>query len=107
VWASLQQRCNNCGWRGEPREPEQLAIRDTQTVNVGRFGGYEYTAYDKYGHVVVYSRSYKTREEAEKDIASELARSKNDKERGPYTVVLWPVTVVVKGEVFKVDGELK
>lgn len=100
----LRQGCRSCGWWGEKRDPEQVPIRDTQTVNVGRFGGYEYTAYDKFGHVVVYSRTYKDRAEVEAAIKSELERSTRDEGRGPYTVVLWPVSVVVKGEVFKTDG---
>lgn len=102
----LRQECRNCGWTADPRQPEQLPIRDKQTVSVSRFGGYEYTAYDKFGHVIVYSCTYSTREKVEVAIEQELERGKRDEGRGPYTIVLWPATVEVTGQIFK-SGEAK
>ena len=99
-----RQECEYCDWCGEYYIPEQLQIKTTKTINISRFGGFEYHVFDKYGGIVVYSQTFYTFEEAEKAVKRELEYSK-DKEGGPYTAILWPATVVVEGKVYKVDGD--
>jgi len=95
----LRQYCYYCEWQGELRTPEQKAIRTSKTKH---FGGFHYEGFDKYGHIVCLSRSYRTREEAIKEIERELEVGKReDNDAGPYTIVLYPSFIVVKGEVFK------
>lgn len=97
----LQQHCEECGWRGVPRVPEQKVVQTTKEVKVNQFYGFEYHLFDCYGHAMVYSRTYNNEKEAELALREELKRGEKDKEAGPYTGVLWPATTVVEGKLFK------
>lgn len=97
----LQQRCDMCGWGGEPRVPETIAIKDTKNIRVGQFYGFHYEIFDKYGHISTISSYYQTEEEAVKEMKDSLARRNKQPDLAPCTAVLWPNVVAIKGEVFK------
>jgi hypothetical protein len=104
VWVKgrhLQQHCYECDWKGPIRIPEKKGIETTIKINVGRFGGFQYTVFDRYGYPKTFSRSYATKIEAEEDLNKEVVHGKTDQDAGPYTGILWPDKVEVKGEVFK------
>jgi len=96
----LQQYCHSCDWRGEDRVPEQLEIKTKKVVAVGRFYGFEYEVFDRFGHLSISSRTYATETEAVQQLKRDLERGKKDEQAGPYTAVLWPAQVEVEGEVF-------
>jgi len=95
----LRQHCNKCGWVGVPRTPEQKIVQTTKEIKVNQFYGFEYHLFDRYGHAMVYSRTYKDEKECELALREELERGRG-KEDGPYTGVLWPATTVVEGKLF-------
>ena len=97
----LQQICNECGWCGKIRTPEVVKIKTTKKVTVNQFHGYCYEIFDKYGHIMVYSKSYDTEKEAEVALHQETNRGEKDKDAGPYTGILWPNTICIKGKVYK------
>lgn len=97
----LQQYCYECDWEGKIRTPEKQKIEPIRIIDAGQFGGYSYEIFDKYGHIMVDSRFYGNRKEALDELQKELNRGKLDKDAGPYTAILWPATVKVKGKVFK------
>ncbi len=91
----LAWRCVSCHWMSERFTPPQQEIETEQVISVSQFGGLEYTLYDQYGHVMILSRTYDDQDDA-------IAALKNDLIRHPgSTAVLWPETVIAKGEVFK------
>jgi hypothetical protein len=96
----LQQRCDECGWQGEPRIPETVKIKTTKEVQVNMFGGFYYEAFDKYGHLLIASRSYDTEPEAIQELKKDLARCNKSADVAPCTAVLWGNKVTVKGRVF-------
>jgi len=104
-WSSgrkLQQCCQDCEWEGEPRPPERKKIPTSKKVDVDQFGGFNFEGYDKYGHIICFSRTYRNRKEAIKEINRELEAGKREgNDAGPYTIVLYPGHVIVEGEVFK------
>lgn len=97
---SLRQHCYSCGWDGPSRIPEQQAIITSKLISVEQFGGFNYELYDRFGHIMLYSRSYHNEEEAEASLKLDIKCGKTDKDAGPYTAVLWPSTIEVKGKVF-------
>ena len=97
----LQQHCYDCGWKGEIRTPEKKQIKSTKTVQVGQFHGYHYEIFDKYGHTMVISRYYDSWESADAAIKKEIEKGKTNKYAGPFTGILWPSTVKVKGTRYK------
>ena len=97
----LQQYCHDCDWKGTPRVPEKQAIKDTKTISVDQFSGFNYQIFDKYGHITTFSRSYYTKEEAAKAMKDDLDNHNKSLDLSPCTAVLWPDRVTVKGEVFK------
>lgn len=96
----LQQYCYECSWRGPARVPEQKEIESVKEVMVGRFWGFQYETFDRFGHLMVSSRTYATEQEAEDALKRQLERGSQDKEAGPYTGVLWPATTKVIAKVF-------
>ena len=93
-------RCINCNWQSKPFIPPIKPIPTTKRVRIYNFSGWGYEVYDGYGQHVVYSRSYDTREEAIKAMRKDIDHGKG-KPYGPYTGIMWPRTVEVKGEIFK------
>ncbi len=91
----LAYRCEECYWLSEPFTPPMQKIETEQVIHVGQFGGIEYTVYDQYGHVMSMSRTYHDRDEAIVELKKELTQHPES------TGVLWPETVIAKGEVFK------
>lgn len=101
-WCSsrkLEQFCYDCDWVGIPRTPEQKEIPTTKKVQVDQFVN-QYKVYDRFGHALVISRSYSTPEEAELALKQELEKGKTSS-YGPYTGVIWPNYVTVKGKFYK------
>ena len=96
----LQQACSECGWLGKIRTPEILEVRTSKDVCVNQFNGFCYQVFDKYGHIMTFSRTYYAEEEAEKELLKELKQGKSDKDAGPYTGILWPDVVCVEGKVY-------
>lgn len=92
--------CENCYWKSKPFIPKTRPIKHIKNVSPNNFYGYCYEVFDKYGQPCVFSRSYDTREDAIKEMMDDISKG-IDKPYGPYTGVLWPKTVEVKGEVFK------
>lgn len=102
VWTKnrqLRSECMKCGWVGEPNDPTPVSIETTRTINVSRFGGYEYTIYDQYGYIICFSRTYYTPEEAESAAKDDLKIRNECPNYGPCTAVLWPKEIVVEGKV--------
>ena len=97
----LQQRCEKCGWKGEPRVPETREIKSTKEVMAGQFYGFHYQIFDKYGYYLTISRYYDTKEDATKKMNDDLARDNTQLDLAPCTAILWPNMVTVTGEVFK------
>jgi hypothetical protein len=97
----LQQYCHECDWIGKPRTPEKQRISAVKTIPANHFSGFQYEVFDKYGHPLIHSQSYETEEEARKDLRKDLNRGKINENAGPYTAVLWPATVKVKGKRIK------
>ena len=99
----LQQSCDECKWQSPIRTPEIIKIETIKRVIVNQFNGFCYEVFDKYGHIMTYSRSYNKKKEAEFYLFQEMTRGKEDRDAGPYTGILWPDVVCVKGEVFGMD----
>jgi len=97
----LQQYCHDCEWKGEPRIPEIKTIKTTKKVQVDQFPGFNYEIFDRYGHAMVYSRSYHTEKEAENVLKEKLRHYGEYHDAGPCTAILWPDVVTVKGKVYK------
>ena len=95
----LQQYCKDydCGWEGPKRSPETRVIKVRKKVNVN--SGFCFEIYDKYGYILMFSRSYGSRSDSITEIKKEL--KKNDPSTQPRTAILWPSYVEVEGEVFK------
>jgi hypothetical protein len=98
----LRYYCYNCGWQSAPMTPPQIEVETKRTQVVG-FGLYDYTIYDRFGWVMIYSQSYRTESEAMEQMRADLKRGLEDKDAGPYTAVMWPHTVEIQGKVFKGD----
>lgn len=96
----LRQECCECEWFGKERTPEQKEISNTRRMPAGHIGGHTFEVFDKYGHILMSSRSYPTAEEAKAALRRELAVG-SVAVAGPYTGVLWPSTVVVEGTIIK------
>lgn len=97
----LQQHCYECDWEGKPRTPEKQIISAVKTICANQFSGFHYEIFDKYGHAFISSRSFGSEEEARKALRKDLKRGKTNENAGPYTAVLWPATVKVKGKRIK------
>ena len=97
----LQQKCYLCDWHGQLRIPEKIPIEDTKYVSGNQFGGFSYEVFDRYGHIMTSSRSYSTRKEAKDELKEALEKGRTDMDAGPYTGVLWPARVKIKGSVYK------
>lgn len=93
----LKQYCNNCGWYGPARTPEQQEIKTTKKVSTGH--GWCYEMYDRYGHALVYSRSYATEEETERELLDDLEYHRN-REEGPCTGLIFPPFVEAEAKVY-------
>lgn len=109
----LQQYCRDqdCHWKGEARIPEQQEIETKKVVPANHFSGFQYTLFDKYGHVTTLSRSYGTEAEALKEMQEDMERSNRPEHAyngSSCTGVLWPSVVTVHGKkfVFK-DNKVK
>lgn len=96
----LQQYCYDCGWHGARQVPETKLIQTTREVVVGSRYAFNYEVYDRFGHVLIYSKSYNTENEAIVDLKQDLALGLKDEEAGPYKAVLWPATVQMEGKLF-------
>jgi hypothetical protein len=102
-WTSgrkLQRGCNSCSWKETPRVPETKEIKDTKFISVDQFYGFVYEIYDKYGYIIIYSKTYRTSKEAKEAIIEELAKLNKSPIYAPCTGILWPDKVEVSGEVF-------
>ena len=95
----LQQECyaEGCYWHGEPRIPNKQTIQFEKEICVNR-GSWQYDIYDKYGHIMISSRSYPTREEAIEALTKDCENNNKNTNVSPVTSILWPPTVKVKGE---------
>jgi hypothetical protein len=101
----LQQKCNDCGWKSESRIPETIPIRTSKIICINRFNGFEYEVFDRYGHIMIHSRSYSSRDEMIKNLEEDMKRSETDVNAGPYTAVIWNDVIEVQGEVYKSKKE--
>ena len=99
----LSRYCYDCDWVGLPRVPELWKIKNTREIRVGQFPGFQYEIFDRYGHILVHSRFFDTKTEVKKALMKEMKLGKKDKDAGPYTGILWPSTVTVKGMVYAID----
>ena len=97
----LQQHCYDCGWKAEPRIPETIPVETTKEIWVNQFPGFCYTIFDKYGHVSAYSRSYKTKAEAETELRRDIECSNKNEDAKPHTGILWQDKIAVKGKLYK------
>jgi len=101
-WArgrKLQQCCYDCEFKAPERTPEILEIKTIKKIQVGRWPGFHYEIFDRYGHIKTVSRSYIRREWAIEGLDRELEYGTTDEAAGPYTGILWPDMVIVKGEL--------
>jgi Zn ribbon nucleic-acid-binding protein len=103
-WCSgrkLQHYCRDCGWEGNQRVPELKKIQTTKFVTVDQFNGFVYEVFDKYGHISTMSETFRSEAAAKKSLLEELENGlRKDNVAGPYTGVLWPAKVKVKGKKF-------
>lgn len=98
----LRQECRKCDWVGKERIPEEQEIVTTRRVKAGYHGGHTFEVFDRYGHILMSSRSYSTEDKARVGLKRELGRLGEgllNEDTGPYVGVLWPATVLVIGEV--------
>lgn len=95
----LRQECRECDWVGKERIPEEQEIVTTRRVMAGYHGGHTFEVFDRYGHILMSSRSYSTVDKARAALKRELAIGSSNETAGPYIGVLWPATVLVTGEV--------
>lgn len=91
----LAYRCEECHWMSKPFTPPYIPIEMEREISVSYSGGIEYTVYDQYGHVMVMSRTYIDRDKAIEALKDELKKNPGS------TAVLWPETVIAKGEVYQ------
>ena len=103
----LQQACEICDWQGEIRIPEKIEIKTVKEVTVNQFYGFCYQVFDRYGHIMTYSKSYETEGQAEEDLLQEIEQGKRDEDGGPYVGILWPSIVNVKGKIYGESLEKK
>jgi|WetSurSiteA1Bulk_404760.scaffolds.fasta_scaffold71851_3 hypothetical protein len=103
-WVSgrkLQRSCDDCNWKELPRTPPLQVIKKTKFIMANRFSGFCYEAYDRYGHIMVYSKSYGTKEKAREALIKELTTWNKNSDYAPCTGILWPDKVKVIGEIIK------
>lgn len=108
IWVKnrmLQCRCRDCGWRGNPRVPEIIPIEFTREICVNQFYGWEYELFDKYGHVLIYSKTYDKKENLLKELNAEMDRYNSNVDVAPVTAIIWPPSVTVLGEVYKKQSQ--
>lgn len=97
----LTRYCHECRWTDKPRTPEKQPVSTTKWVSVDQFHGVVFYIFDKYGHTAEISRTYRTEAEAMKDLKFTLACGRKPRNSaGPYTAILWPAKVKVKGKKF-------
>ena len=94
----LSKNCYSCTWKSKPYPPKLRKIRTAKTIDANQFPGFHYQIFDKFGHIMTSSRSYNSKSEAKAEIEKELVYGRTDKDAGPYTAVLWPASVTVRGE---------
>jgi hypothetical protein len=100
-WVSerkLQRGCHDCSWKEPPRTPELQVIKNTKLISANQFSGFCFEVYDRYGHIVIFSRSYSTAEKAREELIKELTTHNKHPEYAPCSGVLWPDKVMVIGE---------
>ena len=95
----LQHYCHDCDWKGRIRTPETKEIKTSKRVMVGQFHGWRYEVFDKYGHILISSRSYVHRADALTPMKRELNIESPDTQ--PRVAMLWPSFVEVMSEVFR------
>lgn len=105
----LEQYCRDydCSWRGQPYTPPKRRIINTTKLRIDNFHGWHYIVYDKYGHVSTDSATHDTREEAMKELESDITPKEGyDDPASPYTAVLFnvPSSVTIKGKMFKMKS---
>jgi len=105
----LQQRCNECYWKGELRTPKRRRIETTKLVAVDHFGGIIYETFDKYGQPITHSETFRNEAQAKKEMMKELEQGLKDEDGGPYTGIIWPAEVKATGKKFflRYEGEVK
>lgn len=101
----LTRFCYECGWEDTPRIPEKLPINIWRRVFVTRFRGFSYEIFDRYGQLMESSQYYNKEEEAVSMMKKTLKRGETDKDAGPYTALMFPDEVEVRGKVFKVVSD--
>ena len=112
-WVSgrkLQQYCEHeddngdpCGWVGVPRTPEKRRIVPVKDLHSCGLTEWCFEIYDKFGHIMISSRSYDSRAELVDDMEEELKMGVTS-DYGPYTAVMYhvPPVLKVKGKMFVV-----
>lgn len=97
----LRQECRECDWVGKERIPEQQVIAITRNVLAGYQSGHTFEVFDRYGHVLMSSRSYSSADDTRVALKRELEVGRLNATAGPYVGLLWPATVLVIGEVIR------
>lgn len=97
----LQRGCNDCDWEEAPRTPEILPIKNTKRISANHFSGFCFEVFDKYGHTLLISKSYDSKDKAKEDAVHYMKKWNQSPECGPCTSVVWPNTVEVTGEIIK------
>jgi len=80
---------------------KKIDINLTKKIQVGNFHGFRFEVFDRYGHILLISKSYYLKLDAIDEIERQIEYSKTDINAGPYKDVLWPNVVSVTGELFE------
>lgn len=93
----LQDYCYNCGEFGEPYKPKKKKLVTNKILNFG----ISYEVYDRYNHIIMFSKTFQNKEIAIERIKKDIELGRNDKDAGPYTILMWPDKVNVEAEIFE------
>jgi len=97
----LQQFCRICLWKDESRDPDIRPVEFTKEICATQFCSWCYELFDKYGHILVHSRAYNTKEALLVELKKEIESYNKSEDVAPVTAIIWPPTVTVLGEIYK------
>jgi len=97
----LRQECRDdgfeeCGWMGEPFQPEKKPIRTVQKVP-SLSGGWEFEGFDQYGHIYVSSVGHASKRACRKAARASIEEASKNPNYGRCTAVLWPPIAIRRG----------
>lgn len=89
-----------CDWESKPYTPKKRPIRTVKTISTDQ-GGWEFEAFDQYGHTFIYSQGYDSERECRQEAKKAIDRASKDPDMGKCVAIIWPPTTKVKGKLIK------